>query len=75
MKLTFFKNGGSSTDELVIKRNGEKISYTITPSKSGDRYVYGVSLTYKAPYFNVFHRDYGDMIKGELWEYIAGAFW
>lgn len=74
-EIDFFKNGGSTADELVIKRNGEKLNYTITPVKSGDRYVYGVSLTYKAPYINIFNRDYGDMIKGELWEYIAGAFW
>lgn len=74
-EIDFFKNGGSKADELVVKRNGEKISYTITPAKSCDRYIYGVSLTYKAPYINVFHRDYGNMVKGELWEYIAGAFW
>lgn len=74
-EIEFFKNGGNIPDELVVKRNGEKINYTITPAKTGDRYVYGIGLAVKAPYINVFHNDYGNIVKGELWEYIAGGFW
>lgn len=74
-EIEFFKNGSNQPDEIAVKRNSKRIDYTITPIKSSDRYIYGVELAKKAPYINVFHEDYGSLIKGELWEYIAGGFW
>ncbi len=74
-EIEFFKNNSNVSDEIVVKRNGERIKYTITPTKIDERYVYGIGLAVKAPYINVFHKDYGDIVKGELWEYIVGAFW
>lgn len=74
-ELDFFKNGQGTADNITVKRNGEKINYTIKPAEIEGRYVYGISLAVKAPYINLFNQDYGDMIKGEFWTYIVGGFW
>lgn len=75
-EIEFFKNGGITPDELVIKRNGKKINCTITPVKTENSYMYGIGLAVKAPYINALKYDYDDsFVKGELWEYIVSGFW
>lgn len=75
-EIEFFKNGGSTPDEITVSRNGQKLTYNITPALSKDnRYVYGMSLDIKRPYFNIFHNDYTGFEKGNAFEYIAGGFW
>lgn len=74
--LNFFQNNNGSSDNIVIKRNGEKISLSIKPTQNEGRYIYGVGLAIKAPYFDVLEIDSENrLVKGEIWEYIIGGFW
>lgn len=74
--IEFYKNNGSAPDTILVKRNGEKISFTITPYNNEGRYIYGISMAVKAPYFNPLNYEIDEsIVKGEFWEYFVSGFW
>lgn len=74
--IDFYRNGGTTPDNVVVKRNGERIEMTITPYEKDGSYIYGVGTAVKAPYFDVLNlNENNTLVKGELWEYIVSGFW
>ncbi len=74
--IDFYRNGGSTEDTVIVKRNSEKIEMKIKPYEKDGSYIYGVGTAVKAPYFDVLGlNDDGSIEKGGIWEYIVSGFW
>ncbi len=74
--IDFYRNGGTAADQIVVKRNGEKITMSISSFEKNGTYIYGIGTAVKAPLFDLL--DYNmdnSFVKGELWEYFVFGFW
>lgn len=77
-ELEFYKseNPGNAVD-IVVKRNGEKIKTTITPTYNSDYGIYqlGIIFDYKAPVFNISGADFSGYDKASAFQYVSSGYW
>ena len=73
--FSFFRNSDGRYDDIVIKRDGKKINIKIKPEFKDGRYLYGISMNVKAPYFNVLNLDYSGVEKGNFIDYITYGYY
>lgn len=77
-ELEFYKSEcGASPISITVKRNGEKITKTLTPTydESAGRYLLGVRLGYKAPLINILKIDTSSLEQASIAGCISDGYW
>lgn len=69
--FNLMRNNGKSA-EITIKRNGEKITKTITPVQENGQYITGLILSQKSPMFG---EKIGDYKRANILETFYNGYW